>query len=330
MNNLKKNVLIFTIMAMGVSVLGGKIAIVEPEFYNTQSGDVPENLKIEAPELYETPDYTLPNEPSSYERKGFGFDQSNANKEDFIKYVYASRLIRERGGDEMLRRGGVMNCLYSINNMYRYIPANEAYREFFGGDIPIDQAEKRLDDIYNITSDYTDYEFIKFLQLPACDQNKVISGYKERVEHENKIERYKEIFYVVLFYTLPLLIIIITGCLLKKFLKITKGKPIPRLYALLSLFLLIGSIADPRDLFDGYYMLLRLFTSGVCLYSAVKFKTEWAKWIFGGLAVLYNPVLPIHLGDKDAWTVINLITIIYMWAALYFENKSKKLNKNIL
>ena len=123
---------------------------------------------------------------------------------------------------------------------------------------------------------------------------------------------------------MPLLIIIIAGCLLKKFLTITKGKPIPRLYALLSLFLLIGSIADPRDLFDGYYMLLRLFTSGVCLYSAVKFKTEWAKWIFGGLAVLYNPVLPIHLGDKDAWAVINLITIIYMWAALYFENKSKK------
>ena len=137
MNNLKKNVLIFTIMAMCVSVLGREIAIVEPEFYNTQSVFIPENLKIEAPELYETPDYTLPNEPSSYERKGFGFDQSNANKEDFIKYVYASRLIRERGGDEMLRRGGVMNCLYSINNMYRYIPANEAYREFFGGDIPV-------------------------------------------------------------------------------------------------------------------------------------------------------------------------------------------------
>lgn len=184
---------------------------------NTETGDVPENLKIEAPELYETPDYTLPNEPSSYERKGFGFDQSNANKEDFIKYFSALRLIRERGGDEMLRRGGVMNCLYSINNMYRYIPANEAYREFFGGDIPIDQAEKRLDDIYDVTSDYTDYEFIKFLQLPACDQNKVISEYKERVEHKNKIERYKEIFYVALFYTLPLLIIIIAGCLLKNF-----------------------------------------------------------------------------------------------------------------
>lgn len=140
---------------------------------NTETGDVPENLKIEAPELYETPDYTLPSEPSSYERKGFGFDQSNANKEDFIKYVYASRLIRERGGDEMLRRGGVMNCLYSINNMYRYIPANEAYREFFGGDIPIDQAEAELDRLYDIAANSED-ALGKFLKLDDARQEKII------------------------------------------------------------------------------------------------------------------------------------------------------------
>ena len=140
---------------------------------NTETGDVPENLKIEAPELYETPDYTLPNEPRSYERKGFGFDPSGANKEDFIKYVYASRLIRERGGDEMLRRGGVMNCLYSINNMYRYIPANEAYREFFGGDIPIEQAEAELDRLYDIAANSED-ALGKFLKLDDARQEKII------------------------------------------------------------------------------------------------------------------------------------------------------------
>lgn len=140
---------------------------------NTETGDVPENLKIEAPELYETPDYTLPNEPNPYERKGFGFDQSNANKEDYIKYFSALRLIRERGGDEMLRRGGVMNCLYSINNMYRYIPANEAYREFFGGDIPIEQAEAELDRLYDIAANSED-ALGKFLKLDDARQEKII------------------------------------------------------------------------------------------------------------------------------------------------------------
>lgn len=99
---------------------------------------------------------------------------------------------------------------------------------------------------------------------------------------------------------------------------------IKRTNIVLFLVVTIINLAGIGDMPYGFYILLRLFTSGVCLYSAVKFKTEWAKWIFGGLAVLYNPVLPIHLGDKDAWTVINLITIIYMWAALYFENKAKK------
>lgn len=140
---------------------------------NTETGDVPENLKIEAPELYETPDYTLPSEPNPYERKGFGFDPSGANKEDYIKYFSALRLIRERGGDEMLRRGGVMNCLYSINNMYRYIPANEAYREFFGGDIPIEQAEAELDRLYDIASNSED-ALGKFLKLDDARQEKII------------------------------------------------------------------------------------------------------------------------------------------------------------
>lgn len=78
----------------------------------------------------------------------------------------------------------------------------------------------------------------------------------------------------------------------------------------------------------GFYILLRLIISGVCVYSVVKFKLEWTKWIFGGLAVLYNPILPVHLGDKEAWIFVNLATIAYMWIALYFENKKEKIPNN--
>lgn len=109
----------------------------------------------------------------------------------------------------------------------------------------------------------------------------------------------------------------------KKIENILKGKNFI-LFFILSIFLLIGSIVDPSDLFDGYYMLLRLLASGVCLYSAVKFKTEWARWIFGGLAVLYNPVLPVHLGDKEIWSFVNYATIIYIWIALRSEKKSNE------
>lgn len=143
---------------------------------NTQSGSIPEDFKIEAPKLYEAPDYTIQEYPAPtnpYERKGFGFDPSNANKEDFIKYVYASKLIRERGGDEMLRRGGVMNALYCINKNYRFMPAKYAYEEFFGGDIPIDQAEAELDRLYDIAANSED-ALGKFLKLDDAKQEEII------------------------------------------------------------------------------------------------------------------------------------------------------------
>lgn len=143
---------------------------------NTQSGSIPEDFKIEAPKLYEAPDYTIQEYPAPtnpYERKGFGFDPSGANKEDFIKYVRASKLIRERGGDETLRRGGVMNALYSINKNYRFMPANYAYEEFFGGNIPLDQAEAELDKLYDIACNRKD-ALGEFLKLDDAKQEEII------------------------------------------------------------------------------------------------------------------------------------------------------------
>ena len=89
-------------------------------------------------------------------------------------------------------------------------------------------------------------------------------------------------------------------------------------YIISTIFLLIAIIGDFQH---WYYSLLKLITSGVCIYSVVKFKTEWIRWIFGGLAVLYNPIFPIHLGDEDIWSTINIITIVYIWLTLYIETK---------
>lgn len=100
------------------------------------------------------------------------------------------------------------------------------------------------------------------------------------------------------------------------------------LYSILSIFLFIAIFVESRDLPDGYYMLLRVITCATCVYSAVKFKTEWTRWIFGVFAVLYNPVLPVHLGDKDLWSIINLATIIYMWVAIFKESKQQKRQNN--
>lgn len=94
-----------------------------------------------------------------------------------------------------------------------------------------------------------------------------------------------------------------------------------RLYALSALLFIIPIWDRGEDLPYAYFMLTRLIVCGICVYSAVKFKLEWAKWIFGGLAVLYNPVIPIHLGERDAWIIVNILTAVFMWTILFFETK---------
>lgn len=38
-------------------------------------------------------------------------------------------------------------------------------------------------------------------------------------------------------------------------------------------------------------------------------------WVLGVLVVLYNPVLPIHLGSRFWWTVANLVSLVLLYGA---------------
>ena len=69
----------------------------------------------------------------------------------------------------------------------------------------------------------------------------------------------------------------------------------------------------------GFYMLLRTI---ICLTAVIGFiksrekqEVNWV-WIYGVLAVLYNPILPVHLLLKPLWIVINLVTIVLLWKGL--------------
>jgi len=37
-------------------------------------------------------------------------------------------------------------------------------------------------------------------------------------------------------------------------------------------------------------------------------------WVLAGLVVLYNPLVPIELGSKFLWTVINVATVVWFGA----------------
>lgn len=71
----------------------------------------------------------------------------------------------------------------------------------------------------------------------------------------------------------------------------------------------------------GYYFLSRLVVCVCALFFASglhKNNETLTVWVFGGIAVLYNPIIPIHLGEKSIWIVVNIIT-----AFLFLTNKNK-------
>lgn len=71
---------------------------------------------------------------------------------------------------------------------------------------------------------------------------------------------------------------------------------------------------------SGYYTLLRLIVFICSIYFVFKYleiRNETMTWIFGILAVIYNPIIPVYLYNKTLWAIINLITI-----AVFFNGKS--------
>jgi hypothetical protein len=59
----------------------------------------------------------------------------------------------------------------------------------------------------------------------------------------------------------------------------------------------------------GYYTFMRLVVTGLSLYAAFNHsnKDEIQFWILLGIAVLFNPLIPIHL-SRAVWMPIDIIT----------------------
>jgi len=63
----------------------------------------------------------------------------------------------------------------------------------------------------------------------------------------------------------------------------------------------------------GYYTLLRLVVTAAAAYIAYDtFQTDkqsgWI-WVFGFVAILFNPLIPIYL-DKELWMIIDFAVAV--------------------
>jgi len=62
----------------------------------------------------------------------------------------------------------------------------------------------------------------------------------------------------------------------------------------------------------GYYVLLRIVICAICAFLAFRAmetgNDKWV-WILGVTAVIYNPVIRIHL-TREIWSVVNIATVV--------------------
>ncbi len=96
-----------------------------------------------------------------------------------------------------------------------------------------------------------------------------------------------------------------------------------KIFAICTVLLLIAVVNMP----SGYYTFLRIaVTFGAVLASYNEYDKDINIWviIFGLIAILYNPFIPIYFYYKGIWIYINIITAVLFGIQSYKHHNNKK------
>ena len=87
-------------------------------------------------------------------------------------------------------------------------------------------------------------------------------------------------------------------------------------------------LAIPSGLWPySYYTILRWVITGIAIFiwSLIsELKNQNWSWATIGIAVLFNPIIPIHL-DKSSWALIDFITAILFLMLIFKIEDNKKI-----
>ena len=104
-----------------------------------------------------------------------------------------------------------------------------------------------------------------------------------------------------------------------------KNKP-HFLPALVACGLLFGAAAS---LPYGYYQFLRWAVCGVSAYvayKAYKWNAKWVAWLFGAIAVLFNPFVPVYL-TREIWLPIDIgCAVLFVVIAILLKEPVAQIN----
>ena len=83
------------------------------------------------------------------------------------------------------------------------------------------------------------------------------------------------------------------------------------------------------DMPSGYYVFMRIvvcFACAVVAYSSYKRddSLNGSAIVFGLMAILFNPVIPVYLYDREIWMPIDIIgAIIFVIKGFVFKNTNQ-------
>ena len=87
----------------------------------------------------------------------------------------------------------------------------------------------------------------------------------------------------------------------------------------IAFLLLIATLPLPY----GYYMFLRWVTCGMAAFTAYigyQWETKWALYVFIPIAILFNPIFPIHL-TKEIWQPIDIVVAVLFSVSAFVLKK---------
>ncbi len=93
--------------------------------------------------------------------------------------------------------------------------------------------------------------------------------------------------------------------------------------AIIAALMLLGALASWPY---GYYQLLRFVVCGVSVYvafMAYNWQKIWAVWLFGFIALLFNPLIVIHL-SRELWQPIDFICAVLFTIVAFVLKKPEE------
>ena len=83
------------------------------------------------------------------------------------------------------------------------------------------------------------------------------------------------------------------------------------------------------DMPSGYYVLMRIvvcLTSAIVAYGGYKREdsVNGTVILFGLMAILFNPIIPVYLYDREIWMPIDIIgAIVFVIKGIVFKNTNQ-------